>query len=297
MVARFRKPEVDGAAMLPRKRLRPAERRGLTALPRNLGLWLLAAFAGATAAAGVAYGGHAGTVASGLAWSHHVLARALGFGVERVTVTGIAELTPDEILTTGSIDTRRGLPFLDAAAIRDRIAEMPLVKSVSVQKLYPADLVITLSERKPFALWQLNGEVSVVSRDGVVIDKGVDARFAQLPLAVGEGANLRVEELAKLIEGAGELKPRIRAGTLIGERRWNLKTVNGIDVKLPEDKPAEALQRLAALQRKHRILDRDVLVIDLREPDRVTMRLTTEAADQRRESMKAKLGKWKGSNT
>jgi cell division protein FtsQ len=207
-----------------------------------------------------------------------------------VTISGIAELTADEVLTTGSIDTRKGLPFVDAAAIRTKIAELPLVADVKVRKLYPSDLIVSLSERKPFALWQRDGEVSVVSRDGVVIEKAMDARFVGLPLAVGEGANRRVDELAAIYEAAGALRERLKAGVLVGERRWNLKFDNNVDVRLPEVNPLAAVRRLVALQHKYAVIDREVLVVDLRDDDRVTLRLTPEAAAVRREEMKSKLG-------
>ena len=31
-----------------------------------------------------------------------------------------------------------------------------------------------------------------------------------------------------------ELKPRVEAGVLVGQRRWNLRLKSGVDVKLPE---------------------------------------------------------------
>jgi cell division protein FtsQ len=56
---------------------------------------------------------------------------------------------------------------------------------------------------------------------------------------------------------------------------------NGVTVKLPELDPFGALDTLARLQREARILDKDVMSIDLRIPDRVGVRLTEEAAAAR----------------
>ena len=39
--------------------------------------------------------------------------------------------------------------------------------------------------------------------------------------------------------------PRVEAGVLIGERRWNLKLKNGLDVRLPEADVPRALDTLA----------------------------------------------------
>ena len=67
------------------------------------------------------------------------------------------------------------------------------------------------------------------------------ARFAYLPLVVGEQANLHTRDYLALLEAAGPLKSRIRAGTLVSGRRWTLKMDNGIDVRLPEHGAKDAL--------------------------------------------------------
>jgi cell division protein FtsQ len=69
-----------------------------------------------------------------------------------------------------------------------------------------------------------------------------------------------------------ELMVRVRAAVRVGGRRWNLRLDNGIDVRLPEDDPEQAWARLAEYERRHRILARDVRVLDLRLPDRLIVR-------------------------
>src|SRR4029079_4677515 len=162
----------------------------------------------------------------------------------------------------------------------------PLVRRASVRKLYPNELVIGITERAPHALWQLNGELFIIATDGTVIDLMQDERFIGLPLVVGERANLRNSDYLTLLEAAGPLKSRIRAGTLVSGRRWTLKMDNGMDVRLPELGTAQALARLLKLEREQKILDKDVLAVDLRMPDRVVVRLTEEAAAARMDTLK-----------
>jgi cell division protein FtsQ len=83
---------------------------------------------------------------------------------------------------------------------------------------------------------------------------------------------------------------------LVGERRWNLRLNNGIDVKLPETGVADALDQLAALDRDKQLLSRDITIVDLRLPDRVVVRLTEAVAQAREEALKAKRPKPKGGN-
>jgi cell division protein FtsQ len=86
----------------------------------------------------------------------------------------------------------------------------------------------------------------------------------------------------------------LRASILVAGRRWNLHLANGIDVRLPETNVEDALDRLVALDRDKRLLSRDITMVDLRLPDRVTVRLSDAAAQTRDDALKANMKKKKG---
>jgi len=256
-------------------------------LPRHLGSWLLAGFLAATSAVGLHEGEQITTFFEEHGRPHHVAAKLVGLGIEEVAISGLIQLREGEILGAAGISPKVSLPFLDVALAREGLEALPLVQSASVRKLYPDGVVISLVEREPFALWQVDGEVYVISMDGEVIDIfRPDPRYVALPLVVGEAANARLGDYFGLIDSAGPLTQRIRAGTLVAERRWTLKLDNGMDVRLPENDPMGALQRLVDLEERHGLLEKDVIAIDLRMPDRVVVRLTEEAQAERAEKMK-----------
>jgi cell division protein FtsQ len=138
------------------------------------------------------------------------------------------------------------------------------------------------------SIWQKDGKLLVVATDGTPIQELTDQRFTELPFVVGKGANERVAEFLKIIDNAGDLRSRIRAGILVGERRWTLKMTNGLDVKLPESDPEAAIVQFARLARDSRLLDKDLVSIDLRVPGRIYARLTEEAAAARADAMPRK---------
>jgi len=70
---------------------------------------------------------------------------------------------------------------------------------------------------------------------------------------------------------------RVTAAVFVGDRRWNVRIDNTIDVMLPEDDMAGAWTKLAQLETTNRILQRDVQTIDLRLPDRLVVRVTDTA--------------------
>ena len=71
---------------------------------------------------------------------------------------------------------------------------------------------------------------------------------------------------------------------------------NGVDVRLPEFEVDHALDQLATLERDSKLSSRDIAAIDLRLPDRVTVRLSDAAAQAREEAAKKKQQKSKGGN-
>lgn len=260
-------------------------------LPRGVGTCLALAFLGASLWSGAILGGHTETLRQSQGEPRNMIARMIGLGVDRVTIAGIAELSEIEVLVAAGIDPRGSLVFFDADEARRRLEATPLIRQATVRKLYPGEIAITLVEREPYALWQVKGDLFVIAADGTVIDKMDDGRFAHLPLVVGADANNRARDFIALKAQAGPLEARIRAATLVSGRRWTLKLDNGVDVRLPEAAPAEALKRLVALESDFRLLDKDLLAIDLREPDRVVMRLTEEGASARADQLKAKTKK------
>ena len=96
------------------------------------------------------------------------------------------------------------------------------------------------------------------------------------------------EEHLGLLDSHPALRDLVRASILVGDRRWNLRLKNGLEVRLPETGTAAALERLVALNREKNLLTRDIVILDLRLPDRITVRLTDAAAAARIEALKDK---------
>jgi cell division protein FtsQ len=246
--------------------------------PRKLEVALTVAVLLGAALLGALRGGHLDGFEARCAGLGDFLARKVGLGVEVVTVAGATHMSEPRILAIARIDSTSALPFFNVADARARLEADPQVKQASVRKLYPSQIVIDIVERTPFAVWQKDGEVHAIAADGAPIDEARDGRYVDLPFVVGDGANARAAEFVALLDAMDELKPRVDAGVLVGERRWNLRLKSGVDVKLPETDPQDAIATLLRLERQSRVLERDILAIDLRVKGRAFVRLTQEAA-------------------
>jgi cell division protein FtsQ len=255
-------------------------------MPRGYGLLAASLVIFASTTYGVIKGDHIPTVIAGLKSARDAVANQAGFRVKGVAISGNTHMSREEILATAGITGSSSLVFLDVEAARERLKGAPWIADATVLKLYPGELQIGIKEREAFALWQKDGRVSVIAEDGTVLEPFVAPGLLKLPLVVGAGAGERAKQLLALIDRHPALRDFVRAAVLVGERRWNLRLKNGIDVRLPETGVERALERLVALDHEKNLITRDIIAIDLRLADRVTVRLSDRAAEIRTGSLK-----------
>jgi cell division protein FtsQ len=198
---------------------------------------------------------------------------ALGLRVHNVIIEG-RQKTPDELLRA-ALGVRSGDPILSfsVAGARARLETINWVQSATVERLLPGTILVRLTERSPFAVWQHDGKFALIDRDGnTVTDSDVSTFAGQLPLVVGIGAPRAAAALLDALAAQPTLQGRVVAAVRVGERRWNLRMNNGCDVLLPEGAEVQALAKLVELQASHALLDRPLQALDLRLPDRLVVR-------------------------
>jgi cell division protein FtsQ len=298
----FRAP---AASRAPPAASRPAStvwwrlRRGLTAIcywrvPRGAGLTASGLFLVSAIGYGTVAGGHVAEIAGAFKNARDAAANAAGFRIASIGLTGERHVSREEVLATAGVTGTTSLLFLDVDAARDRLKTNPWIADATVLKLYPDRLQIGIRERAAYALWQQRGQVSVIAEDGTVLEPYVDPRLLRLPLVVGRGAATRAKLFLTLLDGHPQLRDLVRASVLVGERRWNLRLKNGLDIRLPEGGIEQALATLVALDKEKQLMSRAIVAIDLRLPDRVTVELTDGAAAERAQALKGKKPAKKG---
>ena len=208
------------------------------------------------------------------------LPERLGLGaaltVREIRIEG-RQKTPEDFLRA-AIGLARGDRLMDFSleAARLRIEKLTWVQHATVERRLPGTIIVRLEERRPFAVWQSEGKFHLIDRNGQVViaqdpTKDADA-FQKLPLVVGAGAPANAATLLDQLAALPGLRDRVAAAVRIGERRWNLHLVNGIDVLLPEVGQAAALEKLMELQASQTLLDRPLQFVDMRLPDRFVVR-------------------------
>jgi cell division protein FtsQ len=262
-------------------------------VPHRAGVVATALLLLGSAGLGIVKGGHAQEVGAAFSDSRNALANSMGFRITEVAINGRKQLSQDEVLAIGGVNGRSSLLFLDASAVRDQLKANPWIAEATVLKLYPGRLQIDLVERSAFALWQQDGRLSVIADDGAVLEPYVSHRFLSLPLVVGRGAETHARDFLALLARYPQVSAVTKAAVFVGERRWNLRLKDGLDIRLPENDVGNALAALSKLDRDEKLFSRDIVAVDMRLPDRLTVQLSDDAAKAREDLFKDKKPKKK----
>jgi cell division protein FtsQ len=260
--------------------------RGDVEVPRFVGLYSAAAFLGATLVYGTLIGGHSPSVVKDTT-------SKLGFAVGEIKISGHGETSEIDILEELGLDGGTSLIGFDTEAARLRIQNMPWVASAQVTKLYPGGLSVKVSEKAAFAIWQHEDKVALVEASGKQIAAFGDEKYLDLPLIIGEGANLKAREIVEMMAAFPGIASQVKAYSLIGARRWDLQLKDGVTLKLPEKDAGAALAAVAKLESEQGFFGRDIETVDMRIGDRIIVQLSPDALSARDAAIKAFDGKKK----
>ncbi|MGH6988891.1 MAG: cell division protein FtsQ/DivIB [Stellaceae bacterium] len=196
-----------------------------------------------------------------------------GLAVQAVDVEGRVHASAAAILK--ALDVRRDSPILavDAQAARERLLDVPWVKTASIYRRLPDTLFIRLTEQKPLAFWQHDNRLTLIDHDGhPIATRRLDA-FSHLLVLVGKDVPAHATAFLDMLASEPKLARQVTAAVLVGDRRWNVTFTGGVTVALPEEHAVAAWHRLARIEAAHRILERQVVLVDLRLPGRVYLKL------------------------
>lgn len=202
-----------------------------------------------------------------------------GFGIDAIHISG-QRLTDDkDVITLLTVGTGNSTLTFDAQKAQARLRWLAGVKSATVRKVYPNQVIVEIVEKTPVVRWRVGSTTWLIDAQGERIGTDV-ASYTDLPLVIGEGAADDAVPMIRILDRHETLRDGLAALSRIGDRRWDLIYRNGLRVQLPETGVAQALDRLDMYERDYALLDRDVTQIDLRVAGIVTLKPGEVAAQQ-----------------
>lgn len=197
---------------------------------------------------------------------------AAGLAIDEVFLEGRRVTPREDVIAALGIERGASILDIDPRAARQRLEALGWIKRASVERRLPDMVHVRIEERQPLALWQHQGKLALIDREGQVILRDGVEKFARLPLLVGAQAPAAASEIIDQIAMVAGLTDIVEAAIHVSGRRWNLRLKGDIEVRLPEENVGQALIRLGKMRQKDGLLERNVIAVDLRQPDRLIVR-------------------------
>jgi cell division protein FtsQ len=200
------------------------------------------------------------------------------FMVTLMSVDGASQPVADAVRGMVTVPLPASSFQLDLEAMRAAIEQVDAVESARLMVRSGGVLAVEITERRPAILWRTEASVEMLDATGHRVATLVDrAGRPDLPLMTGIGAEDHVPEALAILAAAQPILPRVRGLVRMGDRRWDMVLDRDQRIMLPETDPVQAVERAMAIDTAEEMLARDLAVVDLRNPDRPTLRLTTQA--------------------
>lgn len=217
-------------------------------------------------------GGYVGMMAERIDRSVSAGFVAAGLDIRQVTLMGRTETDLADVEDAVGPVIGASMAHIDLDAARARVENLGWVRAAAVTRLWPNTVHVSIRERDPAAVWQLSGKLHLIDDSGAIIRQVGAYEYSALPLIVGAGAPEAVADILQALQKKPELRSMTAALVRVGERRWNMRLHNKMDIKLPENGVADALEALSIMQASQGTLDQKIEYIDLRDPERVIVR-------------------------
>ena len=195
-----------------------------------------------------------------------------GFRVEQIEVTGLKRMDRMSVYAVALDQQSRAMPLVDLDAVREKLLRYGWIADAHVSRRLPDTLLVDIVERTPAAVWQDSGRLTLIDATGVLLEPVDPAAIPDLPLVIGPGADRQEAAYQSLLAAAPALRPRVKAATWIGNRRWDLTFDSGETLALPEDGAPAALLRFAEMYGARPLLGRGWIRFDMRDPSKLVAR-------------------------
>jgi cell division protein FtsQ len=208
-----------------------------------------------------------------------VMTAKAGFTVEDIEIVGTRRVDQMKVYDI-ILDKAQGpIMLVDIQGIRKDLTSYGWIKDVRISRQLPTKLFVEITERKPVAVWQHGDRYKLLDDEGKVLEAISASQIGNLPVVSGANANRHLVALGELLDNAQSLKAQVASATWVGNRRWDLRFRSGETLALPEGEKlaAQALVNFTRMDGIHRLLERNIIHFDLRDPDRMYMRSAPKA--------------------
>ena len=202
------------------------------------------------------------------------------FMIKVASVDGASDELAHEIREIMPLDFPVSYFDLDIKYLHKVLNDIPAVASAAIKVTVSGVLQIDISERIPAFIWRKDDVISVIDEKGEFIRLATSRLdYPELPLVIGEAANLSVADISSLMEDNQYFLDQVRAFIRVGERRWDLVLDNNLRIMLPQTEFLAAFDRLMLMNHTGSLFSNQLSTIDMRLVERPTVRVGAVSVD------------------
>ena len=202
------------------------------------------------------------------------------FMIKVASVDGASDELAHEIREIMPLDFPVSYFDLDIKYLHKVLNDIPAVASAAIKVTVSGVLQIDISERTPAFIWRKDDVISVIDEKGKFIRLATSRLdYPELPLVIGEAANLSIADISSLMEDNQYFLDQVRAFVRVGERRWDLVLDNNLRIMLPQTEFLAAFDRLMLINHTGSLFSNQLSTIDMRLVERPTFRMGAVSVD------------------
>lgn len=202
------------------------------------------------------------------------------FMIKVASVDGASDELAHEIREIMPLDFPVSYFDLDIKYLHKVLNDIPAVASAAIKVTVSGVLQIDISERTPAFIWRKDDVISVIDEKGKFIRLATSRLdYPELPLVIGEAANLSIADISSLMEDNQFFLDQVRAFVRVGERRWDLVLDNNLRIMLPQTEFLAAFDRLMLINHTGSLFSNQLSTIDMRIVERPTFRMGAVSVD------------------
>ena len=152
--------------------------------------------------------------------------------------------------------------------VNERIAQTPGVRYSAVRRMPNGNMSVKIQLYHAVAAWTDGTYYYPLSADGTIVKKPSEERAPDAVVFRGPVP----DDIGDITNAATNLIGDLDYLEWVDARRWNIGTRGGITVMLPESDPTAAIATLVVLNQKHKILSKNITVLDMRDPARILVK-------------------------
>ena len=169
------------------------------------------------------------------------------FSISNIEIIGRDRSSKNTLSSLLKPYENQSLVTLNLKNIQHEIEKITWVKDVTVRRVYPQTLSISIEEYFPSAVWKRGSEQYILDEYGYRIEKIKSNEFQNYFQIKGMGADKKLKNLLDKLVNYPDIFNQIDHANFVSRRRWDLHYKNGVRILLPENNISESLSLLVKL--------------------------------------------------